>query len=125
MVTGLLDTVVLVDLLRGYPPSLSWIEQEPRLGITPMVWLETLDGAVNRQEQRRAVKLLNRFQRIDPQSGDFDWAIRQSLAFRLSHNVDVMDCLIAACAHRLQLPLFTTNLKHFSPLLGPLACKPY
>jgi predicted nucleic acid-binding protein len=117
--------MVLVDLLRGYPTALSWIEQQSQLGVTPMVWLEILEGAVNRQEQQRAIKLLNRFQRLDPQPEDYDWAIRQALALRLSHNVDVMDCLIAACAHRLQLPLFTTNLKHFAALLGPLAHKPY
>lgn len=44
---------------------------------------------------------------------------------RLSQNVDMMDCLIAASVHRLGLPLYTRNLKHFLPLIGDLACKPY
>jgi len=36
-----------------------------------------------------------------------------------------MDCLIAAAAFRLQVPLHTRNLKHFAPLLGELAQEPY
>lgn len=123
--TGLLDTAVIVDLLRGHPPALSWLEQQPRLGIAPIVWLEVIEGARDSQAQRRAVRTLSHFERVQFQDQDFDWAIRQALALRLSHNVDTMDCLIAACAHRLGLPLYSTNLKHFSPLLGPLAQRPY
>ena len=58
-------------------------------------------------------------------SEDFDWAIRQSLRLRLSYNVGPMDCLIASVAHRLGLPLYSRNLKHFAPLLGDLAQAPY
>lgn len=35
------------------------------------------------------------------------------------------DCLIAAPAQRLGVPLYTRNLKHFSPLLGDLAVMAY
>ena len=75
--------------------------------------------------QKRAVQLLRRFERIDLVSRDFDWAIDRALQFRLSHNVDIMDCLIASAASRLRMPLLTRNLKHFVPLLGPLAQVPY
>jgi hypothetical protein len=37
----------------------------------------------------------------------------------------VIDCLIAAPSHRLNVPLYTMNLKHFTPLLGALAVRPY
>ena len=37
----------------------------------------------------------------------------------------LVDLLIAAPSQRLQLPLYTHNLKHLSPLLGTLAQKPY
>jgi predicted nucleic acid-binding protein len=65
------------------------------------------------------------FERIDPLPEDFDWAIQRALKFKLSHNADMMDCLIASAAYRLNLPLYTSNLKHFLPLLGSLARKPY
>jgi len=53
------------------------------------------------------------------------WATEQLIVFNLSHNIDVFDCLIAAVSHRLQIPLYTRNLRHFEPLLGPLARPPY
>lgn len=40
-------------------------------------------------------------------------------------NVDAFDCLVAALSFRLQLPLYTRNLKYFAPLLGHLAQQPY
>ena len=122
---GLLDTAIVVDLLRGYPPAVLWLEGQSQLALNPVVWLEVLEGAANRKDQDRAVRLLGQFERIEVLSTDFDWAIRQTLALRLSHRVDVMDCLIAASAHRLDLPVFTRNLKHFQPLIGPLARSPY
>lgn len=69
--------------------------------------------------------MLRHFERVDVEPVDFDWAIRQALRYRLSHSVDVMDCVIAAVASRLELPLYTRNLKHFVPVLGSLARKPY
>ncbi|MEZ4670167.1 MAG: hypothetical protein R3E39_19855 [Anaerolineae bacterium] len=51
--------------------------------------------------------------------------MKQLFRLRLSHNVDSFDFLIAALAHRLQLPLYTRNLKHFGPLLGGLAVVAY
>jgi predicted nucleic acid-binding protein len=124
-VNGLLDTAVLVDLLRAYPPALDWFAGQEQLGITPVVWLELIEGARNAAAQKRAVRLLRHFERVDTLPEDFDGSIEQALSFKLSHGADMMDCLIASAAHRLDLPLFTRNLKHFVPLLGPLARKPY
>jgi predicted nucleic acid-binding protein len=124
-VTGFLDTATIVDFLRGYPPCEAWLRQQPSLAVTPIVWLETIEGALNRQAQRKAVALLRHFERVDLTSADFDWSIQKALDLRLSHNVDLMDCLIASVSHRYGSPLYTPNLKHFTPLLGALARKPY
>ncbi|MFL6258500.1 MAG: PIN domain-containing protein [Thermoanaerobaculia bacterium] len=123
--TGLLDTAVLVDLLRTYPPASAWLASQDRLGVSPIVWLEIIDGAENARAQTRAVELLRHFDKVEILPADFDWAIRQALRFRLSHNVDMMDSLIASTAQRLGVPLFTPNLKHFQPMIGTLAKKPY
>jgi hypothetical protein len=124
-VTGLLDTAVLVDILRAYPAATTWLSGQDHLGVSPVVWLEIIEGAENARNQARAVELLRLFERIEMLAVDFDWAIQQALRFRLSHKVDMMDCLIAASAQRLGVPLFTRNLKHFQPMIGNLAQKPY
>lgn len=123
--TGLLDTAVLVDLLRSHPPAGAWLAGQSALGVSPVVWLEVIEGASDSRAQKRAVKLLRHFDLVDILPADFDWAIRQALRLRLSHNVGMMDCLIASIAHRLGLPLYSRNLKHFAPLLGGLARVPY
>jgi predicted nucleic acid-binding protein len=120
-----LDTSVLVDFLRVFPPARDWLHLKTDLGVSPIVWMELIEGEENKKGQVRAVKLLHLFKRVDVLPVDFDWAIQQSLRFRLSHNIDMMDCLIASTAYRLNIPIFTTNLKHFQPLLGDLAQKPY
>jgi predicted nucleic acid-binding protein len=71
------------------------------------------------------MKRLTDFEMVYPTDSDMDWGMLQLSRFHFSHNVGVLDCLIAAPAHRLQLPLYTTNLKHFTPLLGALAVRPY
>jgi predicted nucleic acid-binding protein len=124
-VNGILDTAVVVDILRSFPPALHWLETQERLGVAPIVWLEILEGAADSTAQKRAVQLLRRFERVDLLPEDFDWAIERALRFKLSHNVDMIDCLIASTAGRLGLPLLTRNLKHFVPLIGPLAKAPY
>ena len=125
MVVGLLDTSVVIDLLRLHVPARTWLARESQLGISPIVWLEVIQGIKDRATQRKVLKQLALFDQIDPTSEDFQWAIRQAIHFRLSHNIGAVDCLIAATSQRLQVPLYTTNLKHFALLLGPLARKPY
>jgi predicted nucleic acid-binding protein len=89
------------------------------------VWLEVIEGARDSTGLRLALELLNEFGLVEFTVSDFDWATQQLIRYRLSHNVDAFDCLIAAPSYRLQLPLYTRNVKHLAPLLGVLAQQPY
>jgi predicted nucleic acid-binding protein len=125
MVKALLDTSIVVDFSREYAPAENWLKSERDLGITRAVWLEVIEGTETALELQTALTLLNDFDLVEFTVSDFDWATRQLSRLRLSHGVDAFDCLIAAPSYRLQLPLYTHNLKHFSPLLGKLAIAPY
>lgn len=125
MVTALLDTAIVVDVLRRYPPAVAWLGQQGQLGISTVVWLEIIEGASDRQAEQNALLLLRRFERVEMTTEDMDWAIRQLLRLHLSHGVDAMDCLIASVSQRMEIPLYTRNLKHFAPLVGDLARQPY
>ncbi len=124
-VESLLDTSIIVDVLRKYQPARDWLAKHPEPGISHFVWLEVLDGVPNKRAQLEVLQILRHFEKILPIEDDLDWAIQQSIHYKLSHNIGTMDLLIASASHRLQIPLYTTNLKHFSPLLGTLAQKPY
>lgn len=89
-----------------------------------MVILEVLEGSSNRNAQRRALKFIAEFTIIEPEQIDFLWATEAMINYGLSHNIDTVDCLIAATSPRLEIPLITRNLKHFRPLIGELAQSP-
>lgn len=125
MVNGLVDTSIIVDLLRGYQPAQNWYQAQIDLGVSRAVWLEILEGTQNRSDQRSTLKLLRRFQLEEIITDDLVWATDKLLIFGLSHNIDAFDCLIAAVSQRLSITLYIRNLKHFTPLLGKLAQSPY
>jgi predicted nucleic acid-binding protein len=125
MVDALLDTNVIVDLLRGYPLAQAWIATQQQPAICRLVYMEVLQGAENKQKMNQAVKFLGRFTIIEHTQDDFLWATQQLIQYHLSNNVDVTDALIAAPAHRLNLPFYTRNLKHFVPIIPNLVNQPY
>lgn len=125
MVSCLLDTSILVDLLRLYQPARQWVATQAKPGIVTVAALELIEGAENNGALRPVLKLLKDFETVPMDNLDLEWAKDNLTKFHLSHNVDAMDCLIAATSHRLQIPFYTRNMKHFVPLLGVLARKPY
>ena len=128
MVTdAILDTSVLIDLLRGFQPALDWFVSlgRQRTAITPVVWMETVQGASNREKRAQTIRFLRQFRIEHPTEDDNRWAMRQIARFHLSHSIQLQDAMIASVAARLAVPLFTTNLKHFHPLPGIDAKKPY
>ena len=126
MVNGLVDTAIVIDLIRGFPDAHEWLAQrEDKLGVTDYVWLEVIQGAQNKQKQKAAIAILSDFQLVETSSEDTRWAVESLISAKLTHSVDPFDCLIAATSHRLQIPLYTRNLKHFTPLLEELAQQPY
>lgn len=123
---GLVDTAIVIDLIRGFPDAHEWlVDTEETFGVSDYVWLEVIQGATNKQKQKAAIDILSDFQLVETTSEDTRWAVEALISARLSHNVDPFDCLIAATSHRLQIPLYTRNLKHFTPLIGELARQPY
>jgi predicted nucleic acid-binding protein len=128
MVTdAILDTSILIDLLRAFPPATSWFAGlgRQRLAITPVVWMETVQGATDRAKRAQAIRFLRRFRIEHPTEDDNRWAMRQTARFHLSHGIQLQDAMIASVAVRLAVPLYTTNLKHFQPLPAVDASKPY
>jgi len=125
MVNALLDTSILIDLLRQFPAAITWFTSQRDLGVSSIVWLELLQGAQNNHSQQKAQQLLHQLAKIEISTDDMNWAIKQLIRLNLSHSVGGIDCLIAAPSYRLQIPLYTMNLKHFTPVLDTLAQKPY
>lgn len=99
MVDVLIDTNIIVDLLRGYQPAQNWIAAQKQIGICRIVYMEVVQGATDRKKQREALKLLKRFAMVEHTQSDFIWATRQLTRHSLNYSIDVTDALIAAPAH--------------------------
>lgn len=122
---GILDTTILIHLYRGYKPATQWFNAQKVYAVTSISWLELMQGASSKQNQQKCKVLLQQFQTLYVTASDQQWAMTQLEAFQFSHHIGYADCLIASVAHRLQIDLYTHNLKHMTPLLGQLAVKPY
>jgi len=90
-----------------------------------MTWLEVMHGAGSKANEAASKTILNRFELVYLSQADQDWAMQQVERYHLSHGISINDSLIASVAYRLQVPLYTHNLKDMVPLLGRLAIKPY
>lgn len=127
MTVGIADSTVAIHILRGNAAARLWFSaQSVPLSMTPVTWLEVMYGAPSKREQVRTKALLDQFEMVYLTQTDMEWAMQQLLTYRLSHGIAVMDCLIASICHRLQVPLYTHNVRDMTSLIGSaLVVKPY
>jgi hypothetical protein len=112
--TLLLDTCILIDILRQRAAAIEFIEaltQQPHISVVTIAELRT--GQRSLTEAKRIDQLIG---------GSIAHPVTSEIAetaggflrrFRKSHGLDIADAFIAATAHHLMLPLATLNLKHF------------
>jgi predicted nucleic acid-binding protein len=125
-VDALVDTNIIVDLLQNRSDALRWYtDTQLYLAIMPIVWFETYEGVENKAVSFRTLRFLRQFHMEHSTVDDDLWAMKQYEAFYLSHGVEWSDCLIASVALRLNVPVFTGNLRHFNMLPGVTTLKPY
>ncbi len=125
-IIGVVDTTVLIHLLRNNAVAIAWVKIQPTLSITSISWMEVIYGANGKSGQTRSLNLFQQFDLALLTQEDQQWAMQRLLALRLSRGVSITDCLIASVCHRLQVPLCTHNIKDMTRILDPsLVVKPY
>lgn len=123
----LLDTDIMIDLLRGYPPAVAWINrvQYETVTLPGFVVLELLDGCSSQQETDRLLGFLASYRVLWPRVEDCDRAIADFAVGRLRRKLSILDVLIAECAVGFSLPLHTFNVKHLAGIPGLVTVQPY
>jgi predicted nucleic acid-binding protein len=127
-IDALFDTNILIAIWRGDAQAQAWLPTLPStmvIGLPVLVAMELLDGARDTAEQRRATKMIDLYPIVYVEQQDSLWAQTQHAKYKLSHNVGILDALIASAAARLKIPIYTLNTKHFSPLPDVTAIRPY
>lgn len=109
----LLDTNILIDVLRGEVEALRWLEQQGQASISVITWIEVLVGC-RTGEGEQVEAWLESFRRwpVD------DAIARESVGLRQRHGLKVPDAIILATARCAGLPLATRNTRDFPQKLG-------
>ena len=122
----LLDTDVLIDILRNHLPAIAWfegLEEVPTAsGIAAM---EIISGCRNRQELRAAELFLALFPIAWPTREDLERALGTLLPRRLTNGIGLLDSIVAATALGIDQELATFNVKHYSGVEGLRMVQPY
>jgi predicted nucleic acid-binding protein len=123
---GIVDTTVILHYFRKHPNALAWVNsQTVPLSVTTITWMEVMEGASSKANQVQCKTILSKFELLHLTLLDQQWAMQQLEQYQFSHHIGMGDCLIASVAQRLQIPLYTHNLKDMAALVGNLAVKPY
>ena len=123
----LLDTSVMVDLLRGVERARYWID-----GIAPkcrflsfITVAELIAGCRNRDEQNKIERELKEYVLLYLDTQSCKHGVEWYKKFHLSHRVGFLDCLMAATAYKKSIPIATLNDKHFKLISGISVIRPY
>lgn len=124
----LLDSDVLIDLLRNYRHAIEWfaaLQDDEELYVSGYVVMEMIQGCRNRAEQEKVQRVLAAYGIVWLSPEDCDKAVDMFVAYHLSHNAGVLDVLIGQTAIALGLPLHTFNQRHYAFIPGMQTVQPY
>lgn len=123
----LLDTDVMVDVLRRYEPSLDWLDSlgAAPVGIPGLVAMELLQGCRDREEEQQVQAILHPYELYWPGSADCGRAFNDFSSYHLSHGLGILDALIAETAVGCDAQLATFNEKHYGVVDALETTQPY
>lgn len=122
----LLDTEVLIDVLRKRPGAIAWFSGlVGPVAVPGFAALELYQGCRNTSETQDVGKLLKPLSIVWPGKVECDQALALFPARHLSHRLGLLDALIAATALGLGATLCTFNTKHFGSVPGLTTEQPY
>jgi predicted nucleic acid-binding protein len=122
----LLDTDIMVDIERGFPPAVAWLASLSEPPSLPcFVVMELAQDVKNKVQLAKVKRTARAFPLVWPQPNDCQLALSAFLQYRLSHSLDLLDALIGACAVGANATLCTFNIKHYKVFAGLNTEQPY
>lgn len=117
----LVDTDILVDVLRGRPDTAETLDRvalNDKLATSIVTKMELIAGCRNKDELRYVGRLLEHFEIVLINEDVSEAAARLLEEYRLSQGLLIPDALIAATALCRGTALLTRNRKHFEYING-------
>jgi predicted nucleic acid-binding protein len=123
----LLDTDVMVDVMRGHDPALQWLDtvsDEP-IVLPGFVVMELIQGCDSHDERDLLLREIEQFQIAWPSPETSQAALEVFADVHFSHGTGLLDALIGQLAVALGTPLLTFNEAHYAPIPDLRTDRPY
>ena len=123
----LVDTDILIDLLRDYPPAVDWLNSigDEEIATPGFAVMELIQGCRSRAEQAAVEETLGHYGVIWPSPKTCDDALAVFAQYHLSHGLGLLDALIGQMSVASELPLHTFNQKHYAAITALKTVAPY
>ncbi|NOX60881.1 MAG: type II toxin-antitoxin system VapC family toxin [Chloroflexi bacterium] len=123
----ILDSDIVIDFLRRYPPAIEWLRSlgETEIALPGFVVMELVQGCANKNELQVLERFIADFEVIWPDVEACDEALAAFARRHLSHRLGLLDALIGQTAISLDLPLYTFNRKHYAAIADLVTIQPY
>jgi predicted nucleic acid-binding protein len=122
-----LDSDIIIDFLRRYPPAISWLEslEDEKIALSGYVAMELIQGCNNKIELQQIRKLIANFEVVWATAETCNQALEVFAEYNLSHGLGLIDALIGQTAISLGVPLHTFNVKHYAVIPNLTTMQPY
>jgi predicted nucleic acid-binding protein len=116
----LLDSSVVIDMLRGNARALAFVEAQPNIPfVSPMTLTELHAGFRSQRDEQVGERVFSALRLASCSDLEICRRAGQHMKhYHPSHGLDDVDALIAATAEHHGLKLATINVKHFPMLKG-------
>lgn len=122
----LLDSDILFDLLAGHGAAVEWFENLEELPAVPgYVAMELIQDAPDEKRLQAVRKLIEPLPIVWPSEDACNRALGDFRELHTSHQLGLLDALIAACALTTSATLLTFNQDHYRALSGLQLEAPY
>jgi len=124
----LLDSDVMIDLLRQYQPAMRWfdtLDEDEELALPGYVVMELIQGCRNKVEQEWLQRTMTPYGIVWLPAEECDKALEIFTRYHLSHNAGLLDVLIGQTAVTLDVPLYTFNQRHYLFMAELQTIQPY
>jgi predicted nucleic acid-binding protein len=124
----LLDTCILIDVLRNDPRAIDYFRKVSLAGVASLHAVsvaELVQGASDAKEQRKVLNLARQVPWIYPSDMDAHAALADFCDLHLARQIEFLDCLIASTALRMRSKVSTHNVRHFRQFPSLQVIRPY
>lgn len=123
----LLDTDVVVDLLRQLPQAVAWFAglADQEVLLPGYVAMELVQGCRSKSDLGTLEQHIRKMRVVWPEPEVCDTALTTYARSRVTHGLGLLDALVGQLSVSSGLPLHTFNAKHYAGIQGMQTVQPY